>query len=112
MVRNEDDTSIPLKKSTRKRLGDFGHKNETWDSLLNRLADEASKVPTLESQIKELETKKEELGKTIFELNSDLYNIKTGRSTLREFRENMSKFENVKCEIKLDGIKTINYEEE
>jgi hypothetical protein len=40
MVRNSEDTSIPLKKSTRERLGTFGNKNESWDRLLNRLMDE------------------------------------------------------------------------
>jgi len=39
MVRNGDETSIPLKKSTRERLGTFGNKNESWDRLLNRLMD-------------------------------------------------------------------------
>jgi len=40
MVRNPEDTSIPLKKSTRERLGVFGNKNESWDRLLNRMMDE------------------------------------------------------------------------
>ncbi|WP_334168699.1 hypothetical protein [Phocaeicola paurosaccharolyticus] len=40
MVRKEEDTTIPIKKVTRERLGTIGNKNETWDKLLNRLMDE------------------------------------------------------------------------
>ena len=44
MVRTQEDTSIPLKKSTRKRLGTLGNKNESWDSLLNRKMDESERM--------------------------------------------------------------------
>lgn len=40
MVRNAEDTTLPLKKGTKERLGTFGNKNESWDKLLNRLMDE------------------------------------------------------------------------
>lgn len=34
------ETSIPLKKATRDKVGDQGKKSESWDKLLNRLVDE------------------------------------------------------------------------
>jgi len=112
MVRNKDETSIPLRKSTRERLGKFGNKNESWDKLLNRLMDEAYKVPLLETKNVKLMSENENLNKQIFEINSDLINVKMGRSTLKEFKENMKRVGNVKCAIKLDDIKTTNYNEE
>jgi len=40
MARNTEETSIPLKKSTRARLKTYGQKGTTWDKLLNDLMDE------------------------------------------------------------------------
>lgn len=39
-IRKEDETSIPLKKSTRERLKKYGKKGTKWDTLLNDLMDE------------------------------------------------------------------------
>jgi hypothetical protein len=33
-------TSLPVKKSTRKRLGGYVKKSETWDEAINRILDE------------------------------------------------------------------------
>jgi len=40
MVRNTEETSIPIKKSTRERLKKYGQKGATWDKLLNDLMNE------------------------------------------------------------------------
>ena len=40
MVRNTEETSIPIKKSTRERLKKYGQKGATWDKLLNDLVNE------------------------------------------------------------------------
>lgn len=36
-----DETSITCKEPTKSRLERLGHKGETWDELLNRVADMA-----------------------------------------------------------------------
>jgi len=38
----ETTTTITIYKSTHKRLGDYGRKNETFDQILNRLLDIAA----------------------------------------------------------------------
>jgi len=35
----KDKTTIPLKKTTRDRIKDFGKKGESWDDLVNRIMD-------------------------------------------------------------------------
>jgi len=44
MARNTEETSIPLKKSTRARLKKYGQKGATWDKLLNDLMDEVDNL--------------------------------------------------------------------
>lgn len=44
MVRNPEETSIPLKKSTRARLKKYGQKGVTYDKLLNDLMDEVDNL--------------------------------------------------------------------
>jgi len=51
MVRNPEETSIPLMKSTRERLKTYGQKGVKWDTLLNDLMDE---VDTLNAAASDL----------------------------------------------------------
>lgn len=44
MVRNTEETSIPLKKSTRERLKKYGQKGVSYDKLLNDLMDEVDNL--------------------------------------------------------------------
>ena len=74
---------------------------EAHEAIVKRIIEEAEKVPALEARIKELE-------RTVFELNSDLINIKTGRSTLKEFKERMAEGP-VNCKVALKDIKIVNY---
>lgn len=46
MVRKDEDTTLPIKKETRDRLGTFGSKKETWDQIVNRLMDEVEERRT------------------------------------------------------------------
>ncbi|MCK5609326.1 hypothetical protein KAR91_46060 [Candidatus Pacearchaeota archaeon] len=39
-----DDTTIPCKKSTKDRIIEYGNKKETWDDILNKMADVYDKV--------------------------------------------------------------------
>lgn len=53
-VRKEEETSIPLKKSTRARLKELGKKDESWDGLLNRMMDEIESYGEYEKLKKDL----------------------------------------------------------
>jgi F0F1-type ATP synthase delta subunit len=95
MVRKEDDTSIPLKKSTRERLGTFGNKNESWDRLLNRLMnveDENKRLRTLLNahslELKELVEEVTELrkGNTYDRKRLDTIRVGITEEELREVR--------------------------
>jgi len=84
-----------VEESTRKQLNllkvNAGFK--TLDETINHTIDEAEKVPELEKRIKELEDENSEL-------KSDIINIQLGRSTLKEFKEDMKgKETNVLIEI-------------
>ena len=84
-----------VEESTRKQLNllkvNAGFK--TLDETINHTIDEAEKVPELEKRIKELEEENSEL-------KSDIINIQLGRSTLKEFKEDMKgKETNVLIEI-------------
>ncbi|MDD4377748.1 MAG: hypothetical protein PHH48_06400 [Eubacteriales bacterium] len=84
MARKEDDTSIPLKKTTRERLGTFGNKNESWDRLLNRLMDKLETSLTKEeltalyritSNVDSYDTEDEELTEAVRTANKKLYRM-------------------------------------
>ena len=51
----EDLTTIPLKKTTRDRLKNFGQKGETYDNVVNRLMEIAEHVEFYQSQKKILD---------------------------------------------------------
>ena len=51
MVRNPEETSIPLKKSTRERLKTYGQKGVKWDTLLNDLMDEVDNLNAATSDL-------------------------------------------------------------
>jgi len=84
-----------VEEETRKRLNllkvNAGFK--TLDETINHTIDEAERVPELEKKIRELEEENSEL-------KSDIINIQLGRSTLKEFKEDMKgKETNVLIEI-------------
>ena len=84
-----------VEESTRKQLNllkvNAGFK--TLDETINHTIDEAERVPELEKKIRELEEENSEL-------KSDIINIQLGRSTLKEFKEDMKgKETNVLIEI-------------
>ena len=72
MVRTQEDTSIPLKKSTRERLGTFGNKNESWDRLLNRLMDKIEDIGSYEEQKKNFDEREENYKQTIALLQDEI----------------------------------------
>lgn len=57
MVRTQEDTSIPIKKTTRERLGNLGNKNESWDRLLNRIMDENESIEKYKQLQEDMEVK-------------------------------------------------------
>jgi hypothetical protein len=92
-----DKISQNMSMSSLERLGKLTRANETWDDLINRILDE-----------------RDEANRKIRELESDLINIKLGRSTLSEFKEDIKGLEdkNVKCTIRLKDSGITKYDEE
>jgi hypothetical protein len=94
----EKESTMRLKNSTKALLNSYRDegKKESFDDLIWKM----------DKRIKELEEEN-------FELNSDVYNLKTGRSTLSEFKEKM-KESNVNCTVSLKyiGSKAVNEEQE
>jgi hypothetical protein len=78
------------------------------------LSDTLSYLVRTEKENEELKNKIKELEGVVFELSSDLTNIKLGRTTLTEFNEDMKLLEdkNIKCTIKVKDIKKVEYDEE
>ena len=72
MARTAEDTSIPLKKSTRERLGTFGNKNESWDKVLNRLMNEIEDKKNYAKMKKDMEECKARYEEEIASLNAEI----------------------------------------
>ena len=73
-VMGQDDTTIQIKKKTRDRLDNIGHKRESYDEIVNRLlngCDEMLKLRTRNEKVEDVVRKAVIAYKKVYHIEDD-----------------------------------------